>query len=141
MTVCICHSILFSGEIVQGLILTPLSTLGLHSGGEMPLPFPALQLLPLSFTAIHLTGTIKKKQKTEDVQEPETPHSKKAKIKAKTPHTVPKVKRVSEGGLWWLVGEASLSLEQGGLFGVLRGKLGPQCYLCFCSLLNHLNLV
>lgn len=44
---------------------------------------------------MHLTGTIGKKQKREDVPEPETPHSKKAKIKAKTPHTVPKVKRPS----------------------------------------------
>ncbi|NXX75286.1 NOLC1 protein, partial [Urocolius indicus] len=47
-------------------------------------------------------NTTGKKQKREDAQEPETPHSKKAKIKAKTPHTVPKVKRVSEAGLWWL---------------------------------------
>lgn len=42
---------------------------------------------------------IRKKQKREDVQESETPDSKKAKIKTKTPHTVPKVKRVSEGRL------------------------------------------
>ena len=32
----------FLGEAVQGLILTPVLTLGLHSGGEVPLPFPTL---------------------------------------------------------------------------------------------------
>lgn len=52
-----------------------------------------------SFTALHLTGMIGKKRKREDVQESETPDSKKAKIKTKTPHTVPKVKRVSVGRL------------------------------------------
>ena len=34
---------------MQGLVLTHVSALGLHSGGEMPLPFPTVQLLPLKF--------------------------------------------------------------------------------------------
>jgi len=52
-----------------------------------------------SCTILHLTGLAKKKQKREDVQESETPDNKKAKNKPKTPHTVPKVKRVSESKL------------------------------------------